>query len=96
MPNLYAPDSSIRVTVVGQDSSVSNNDQYSRSAAVGATPGNAVLINAGTAGTVNLTLANGGALVVTVGVGTTILPLSVTAFSVGTATGATAVSLFHT
>lgn len=67
---------------------------YRRAAAVSADPGNAVAINTGTAGTVTLTLALGGSVIVTVPVGTTILPFGVTGFAVGTATGATAQSLY--
>jgi hypothetical protein len=92
MASIYAPDGSIRVTATDMEA---YDDQYSRATAVSSTPGQGLLINTGTAGIINVTFANGGTVPITVGVGTTILPLSVTAASAGTATGATFFSLFH-
>lgn len=70
---------------------------YRRAAAVGATPGDSLLVSGvTTAGTVNVTLANGGALVVTVPLGSTILPFGATAATLGTAVGGTFQSLFFT
>lgn len=70
---------------------------YRRSAAVSSTPGQGVLITGvTTAGTANFTLAGGGALVVNVPLGSTILPLAITAASLGTAVGGTFQSLFIT
>lgn len=68
---------------------------YSRAAAVSATAGQGVLVsNVTTAGTVTLTLAGGGTAVITVPLGSTILPFSVTNAVLGTAVGGTFQSLF--
>lgn len=70
---------------------------YKRATAVGATPGDAVFVSGvTTAGTVTLTLANGGSAVVTVPLGSTILPFGVTAAANTTAVGSTFQSLFFT
>lgn len=70
---------------------------YTRAAAVSATPGDAVLISGVTTlGTVTLTLSGGGTVVVSVPVGSTILPFAVTAAALGTALGGTFQSLFFT
>lgn len=70
---------------------------YRRAAAVGATPGDAVLVSGvTTAGTVTLTLANGGSAVVSVPLGSTILPFGVTAAANTTAVGSSFQSLFFT
>lgn len=70
---------------------------YRRAAAVGATAGDGVFISGvTTAGTVTLTLQNGGTLTVSVPVGSTLLPLGVTAAALGTAVGGTFQSLFFT
>lgn len=69
---------------------------YRRSTAVGATPGDGLLISGvTTAGAVTITLAGGGSISVNVPVGSTVLPFSATAVNVGT-TGGTASSLFFT
>lgn len=70
---------------------------YTRVGAAGsfAAPyGQGVAVNTATAGAVTFTLASGGTLVVTIPVGTTILPISISAFAAGTATGATAQALY--
>ncbi len=70
---------------------------YRRAAAVGATAGDGVIVTGvTTAGTVNRTLQNGGSLSVSVPLGPTILPLGVTAATLGTAVGGTFQSLFFT
>jgi hypothetical protein len=70
---------------------------YRRAAAVSATAGDGVFItNVTTAGSVNLTLQNGGVLTVFVALGSTILPLGVVSASLGTAVGGTFQSLFFT
>lgn len=70
---------------------------YRRAAAVSATPGDGVLVTGvTTAGTVSLTLAGGGTAVVSVPVGSTILPFAVTAAVLGTAVAGTFQSLFFT
>lgn len=68
---------------------------YARSAAVGATGGQGVAVTGvTTAGTVTLTMAGGGTLVVDVPLGTTVLPFSVTAAAFTTAVGGAFQSLF--
>jgi hypothetical protein len=68
---------------------------YRRAAAVSATAGDGVIVTGvTTAGTVTLTLQNGGSLTVSVPLGSTILPLGVTAAALGTAVGGTFQSLF--
>lgn len=69
---------------------------YRRATALNAKGSAAVLINAGTAGTVVLTLADkdSDAVTVTVPVGSTILPFNVIKAVPGTATGATAQALY--
>lgn len=68
---------------------------YRRAAAVSATAGDGVIVTGvTTAGTVTLTLQNGGTLTVSVPLGSTILPLGVTAAALGTAVGGTFQSLF--
>lgn len=68
---------------------------YRRAAAVNATAGDGVVVTGvTTAGTINLTLQNGGSLVISVPIGSTILPLGVTAATLGTAVGGTFQSLF--
>lgn len=70
---------------------------YRRAAAVGATAGDAVLVTGvTTAGTVNLTLANGGTVSVSVPIGSAVLPFAATAAALGTAVGGTFQSLFFT
>lgn len=70
---------------------------YRRSAAVSATAADGVIVTGvTTAGTVNLTLQNGGSLAVNVPLGSTILPFAVTAATLGTAVGGTFQSLFFT
>jgi hypothetical protein len=70
---------------------------YRRSAAVGATAGDAVLVTGvTTAGTVTLTLANGGSATLSVPLGSTVLPFAATAAALGTAVGGTFSSLFFT
>jgi len=70
---------------------------YRRATAVGATAGDAVLVTGvTTAGTVSLTLANGGTAVVSVPIGSTVLPFSATAAALGSAVGGTFQSLFFT
>lgn len=70
---------------------------YRRAAAVSATPGDGVLVSGvTTAGTVTLTLANGGTVSVSVPLGSTYLPFGVTAAVLGTAVGGTFQSLFFT
>lgn len=69
---------------------------YRRAAAVGATPGDGVLVSGvTTAGTVTLTLANGGTVTESVPLGSTRLPYGVTAAALGTAVGGTFQSLFY-
>ena len=68
---------------------------YRRAAAVSATAGDGVIVTGvTTAGTVTLTLQNGGTLTVSVPLGSTILPLGVTAAALGTAVDGTFQSLF--
>lgn len=70
---------------------------YTKAGAAGAFPapyGQGVAVTATIVGTVTLTLANGGTVVVTVAVGTTFLPFSISAFAAGTSTGATAQALY--
>lgn len=68
---------------------------FSRSAAVNSTPGHALWVQGvSTAGTINITLAGGGTLTPTVGLGSTLLPFAVTAATLGTAVGGTFQSLF--
>lgn len=70
---------------------------YRRAAAVGATAGDAVLVaGVTTAGTVTLTLANGGTATLSVPLGSTVLPFAATAAALGTAVGGTFSSLFFT
>lgn len=70
---------------------------YRRAAAVSAAAGDGVIVTGvTTAGTVTLTLANGGAVTVSVPLGSTILPFGVTAAALGTAVGGTFQSLFFT
>jgi hypothetical protein len=70
---------------------------YRRATAVGATAGDAVLVTGvTTAGTVSLTLANGGTAVISVPIGSTVLPFSATAAALGSAVGGTFQSLFFT
>jgi hypothetical protein len=70
---------------------------YRRSATVSATAGDAVFVTGvTTAGTVTFTLANGGSLSVSVPLGTSVFPFSVTAAALGTAVGGTFQSLFFT
>lgn len=70
---------------------------YRRAAAVSATQGDGVLVTGvTTAGTVTLTLGNGGTAVISVPLGSTVLPFGVTAAALGTAVGATFQSLFFT
>lgn len=69
---------------------------YTRSASVGATPGNALWVQGvTTAGTITITLAGGGTLTASVGLGSTILPVGATAATLGTAVGGTFQSLFY-
>jgi len=73
------------------------NQTYRRSAAVGATAGNGVLVTGvTTAGTVNFTLVNGGSIVISVPLGSSNWPYGVTAATLGTAVGGTFSSLFFT
>lgn len=68
---------------------------YKRAAAVSATAGDGVFVTGvTTAGTVTLTLVNGGTLTVSVPLGSAVLPFSVTAAALGTAVGGTFQSLF--
>ncbi len=70
---------------------------YRRAAAVSATAGDGVIVTGvTTAGTVTLTLQNGGTVSVSVPVGSAILPFGVTAAALGTAVGGTFQSLFFT
>lgn len=70
---------------------------YRRAAAVSATAGDGVIVTGvTTAGTVTLTLQNGGSLSISVPLGSTILPFGVTASALGTAVGGTFQSLFFT
>lgn len=70
---------------------------YRRAASVGATPGDGVLVTGvTTAGTVTLTLANGGSAVVSVPLGSSILPFGATAAANTTAVGGSFQSLFFT
>jgi hypothetical protein len=70
---------------------------YLRAAAVSATAGNGIIVTGvTTAGTVTLTLANGGTVTVSVPLGSAILPFGVTAAALGTAVGGTFQSLFFT
>lgn len=70
---------------------------YKRAAAVGATAGDGLLVTGvTTAGTITVTLVNGGSATVNVPVGSTILPLAATAAVLGTAIGGTFQSLFFT
>lgn len=69
---------------------------YRRAAAVG-TAGDAVIVTGiTTAGTVTFTLVNGGSLTVSVPLGTSIFPFSITAAALGTAVGGTFQTLFFT
>lgn len=68
---------------------------YNRATAIGATPGNAVLVyNVTTAGTITLTLAT-GSVTINVPLGSTILPFGATAAALGTAVGGSFQSLFY-
>lgn len=70
---------------------------YRRAAAVGAGGGDAVLVSGvTTAGTVSLTLVNGGTAVVSVPLGSSVLPFAATAASLGSALGGTFQNLFFT
>lgn len=70
---------------------------YRRAAAVSATPGDGVIVTGvTTAGTVSLTLQNGGTLVISVPLGSTLLPLGVVSATLGTAVGGAFQSLFFT
>jgi len=70
---------------------------YTRAAAVSATPGNGVLVTGvTTAGTVTLTLSGGGSVVISVPLGSAILPFAATAAANTTAVGGTFQSLFFT
>lgn len=82
---------------MGAEALAAQSQTYRRAAAVGATAGDALLVsNVSTAGTINVTLANGGALLLTVPLGSTVLPFGATAATLGTAVGGTFQSLFFT
>lgn len=69
---------------------------YRRATAVG-TAGDAVFVTGvTTAGTVTFTLVNGGSLTVSVPLGTSIFPFSITAAALGTAVGGIFQTLFFT
>lgn len=68
---------------------------FKRAAAVGATAGDALWVQGvTTAGTITVTLANGGSLTANVALGSTLLPFGATAAALGTAVGGTFQSLF--
>ena len=70
---------------------------YRRAAAVGPGGGDAVLVTGvTTAGTVTLTLVNGGTATVSVPLGSSVLPFSASAAALGTAVGGTFQNLFFT
>jgi hypothetical protein len=75
---------------------VTSGASFRRAAAVGTTPGDAVIVSGvTTAGTVTLTLAGGGTITESVPLGSTRLPYGVTAAVLGTAVGGTFQSLFY-
>ncbi len=83
------------VTGASAASSSASAGIYKRAAAVSATAGDGVFVTGvTTAGTVTLTLVNGGTLTVSVPLGSAVLPFSVTAAALGTAVGGTFQSLF--
>lgn len=84
-------------TVLSNEDFARIGQTYRRAAAVGATAGDAVLVTGvTTAGTVTLTLANGGTATLSVPLGSTVLPFAATAAALGTAVGGTFSSLFFT
>jgi hypothetical protein len=83
-------------TVLSNEDFARISQTYRRAAAVAAGGGDAVLVSGvTTAGPVTLTLVNGGSAVVSVPVGSTVLPFSATAAAMGS-TGGTAQNLFFT
>lgn len=84
-------------TPVGTADRAASAQVYRRAAAVGAVAGDGVLVsNVTTAGTVTLTLVNGGSVVVSVPLGSAVLPFGATAAANTTAVGGTFQSLFYT
>lgn len=97
MPSGRASAASSRPVVLSNEDYARISQTYRRAAAVNATPGDAVLVTGvTTAGTVTLTLANGGTATLSVPLGSTVLPFAATAAALGTAVGGTFQSLFFT
>lgn len=95
-PGRANAEASVPVTLSNEDYA-RISQTYRRAAAVGATAGDAVLVTGvTTAGTVTLTLANGGTATLSVPLGSTVLPFAATAAALGTAVGGTFSSLFFT
>lgn len=84
-------------TVASNEDFAALRQSYRRAAAVGAGGGDAVLVSGvTTAGTVTLTLANGGTVTLNVPIGSSVLPFTATAAALGTAVGGTFQNLFFT
>lgn len=95
-PGRATPANSVPVVLSTEDQA-DNKGTYRRAAAVGATAGDGLVVTGvTTAGTITLTLVNGGSLTLNVALGSTILPLGVTAAALGTAVGGSFQSLFYT
>lgn len=85
-----------RATSLGSADRSALAGTYRRAAAVSATAGDGLFVTGvTTAGTITVTLAGGGSLVVSVPLGSTILPLAATAAVLTTAVGGTFQSLFY-
>lgn len=96
-PSGRAAAANSRPVVLSNEDYARISQTYRRAAAVGATAGDAVLVTGvTTAGTVTLTLANGGTATLSVPLGSTVLPFAATAAALGTAVGGTFSSLFFT